>query len=114
MQRRRTEGDETWNRLKEWTRGQKASERLSAGVLKLEGYDVDPSHPLGGPDGKKDLICRKDDLTLVGACHFPRVGQKSQILSRSLRRTKGCKEMETMVCIGTNQELTWGEDKTKD
>lgn len=53
---RRNEGQETWHRLIEWDRGQAASERLAALILKVEGYkEIDPSHPLGGKDGLKDI-----------------------------------------------------------
>ena len=51
--------DETWHRLREWTAGSAAAERLAAQVLLADGYtSVDPSHPLGGPDGGKDLLWR--------------------------------------------------------
>ena len=47
--------DETWHRLREWTSGQTPSERLAAQLLVASDYkDVDPSHPLGGPDGGRD------------------------------------------------------------
>jgi hypothetical protein len=52
--------DETWHRLLVWTNGQGPSERLAHQVLLQDGYaDLDPSHPLGGPDGGKDAICTK-------------------------------------------------------
>jgi len=48
MNRRRTDGDETWNRLLSWTKGQKPSERLASHILRTDGYkSIDPSHPLG-------------------------------------------------------------------
>ncbi len=51
----RTRDDETWHRLREWTKGQTPSERLAAQILIHEGLiDLDPSHPLGGKDGGKD------------------------------------------------------------
>ena len=76
MAQRRTDGDETWNRLSNWTKGQKPSERLAAHILSSEGFkSIDPSHPLGGRDGLKDIISRKDNLEYVAAAYFPR-GQK--------------------------------------
>ncbi|WP_158453339.1 hypothetical protein [Paenibacillus polymyxa] len=36
---RRLEGDETWFRLKEWTKGQKAAERLASHILNSEGFE---------------------------------------------------------------------------
>lgn len=69
--------DETWHRLREWTNGQAPSERLSAQVLLSEGFTkLDPSHPLGGPDGLKDALCGNDGAKWVMAVFFPR-GQKS-------------------------------------
>ena len=69
-------GEEIRFKLLSWDKGQAASEGLSSSILKSEGYNVDPSHPLGGPDGRKDSICQKDGLSLVGASFFPR-GQES-------------------------------------
>ena len=51
------EGRETFNRLLNWDRGQAPSERLAAIILSKEGFKgVDPSHPLGGKDGLKDMV----------------------------------------------------------
>lgn len=51
MGKRQSDGDETWNRLLNWTKGQKPSERLSAHILSSEGFkSLDPSHLLGGKD----------------------------------------------------------------
>ncbi len=70
---RQTAGDETWHRLLLWTKGQKASERLSAHILSAEGYKaIDPSHPLGGPDGLKDFVMRRNNIAWIGAAYFPR------------------------------------------
>ena len=50
------EGRETFNRLLNWDRGQAPSERLAAIILSNEGFmGIDPSHPLGGKDGLKDM-----------------------------------------------------------
>jgi hypothetical protein len=77
MNRRQTEGAETIARLRDWTRGQSASERLAAHLLRIEGYRaVDPSHPLGGPDGLKDVVCEMNGRKWIGAAYFPR-GQQS-------------------------------------
>lgn len=61
----------------EWTEAQKASERLAGQLLAAEGFDsIDPAHPLGGPDGLRDLVCRKDGHDWAVAVYFPR-GQKA-------------------------------------
>ena len=45
---------------------------MVAALLHLEGYeDVDPQHPLGGPDGLKDVLCRKEGALWIGAAYFP-------------------------------------------
>jgi hypothetical protein len=65
--------DETWHRLREWTKGQTPSERLAAQILIHEGFsDLDPSHPLGGKDGGKDAIASKEGMRFAMAVYFPR------------------------------------------
>jgi hypothetical protein len=32
---------------------------------------VDPQAPLGGPDGKKDLVAWRDGKKYIAACYFP-------------------------------------------
>lgn len=67
MQRESTE-----TALREWRYGQTQAERLCAALLHLESYeDVDPQHPLGGPDGLKDVSCRRDGKLWVAAAFFP-------------------------------------------
>jgi hypothetical protein len=69
--------NETWYRLREWTNGSAQAEALSAQILYAEGFkEVDPSHPLGGPDGGKDALVSKGGLRWIMAAHFPR-GQQS-------------------------------------
>ena len=59
-------------RLSFWRDGSTKAERLAASALRLSGYEeIDPQSPLGGPDGKKDILCRKGGLTWVGAVYFP-------------------------------------------
>jgi len=58
---RQTDGNETWRTLREWIKGSAAAERLAALILKADGFSsIDPSHPLGGPDGIKDILCAKE------------------------------------------------------
>ncbi len=104
--------DETWHRLRDWTSGQAASERLAAQVLLASGFaGLDPSHPLGGPDGGADARCTKDGRTWTMAAHFPRGQQawgaiKSKFQSDlDAARAKGCDGFAFV----TNQELTLGE-----
>ena len=72
-----SEGRETFNRLLNWDRGQAPSERLAAIILSKEGFKgVDPSHPLGGKDGLKDMVLSFNGKRWIGAVYFPR-GQQS-------------------------------------
>lgn len=76
---RRNDGRETWHRLLEWDKGQAPAERLAAVVLLSDGdgfRNVDPSHPLGGRDGLKDLILANNGTKWIGAVYF----RKGQIL----------------------------------
>lgn len=111
MERRRS-GDETWFRLREWTKGSKASERLAAHVLRAEGFEsVDPSHPLGGPDGLKDVQCSKDEEIWTAASYFPQ-GQKTfPTIRRKFRDDlRGVDANNTAgFAFVTNQELSLGE-----
>lgn len=106
---RRKEGDETWTRLKEWTRGQKASERLSGHILRADGFEsIDPSHPLGGRDKLKDIISKKYDKNWVCGCYFPR-GQKTfkQIKEKFNEDLQGgIKHNSDGFVFVTNQEIS--------
>ncbi len=108
MNRRQTAGGETWRRLREWDRGQTPSERLVAQILRVEGYTaIDPSHPLGGKDGLKDLICKKDDKKFIAASYFPRGQQtKAKIEKKFKEDLEGVnKNNVDSIAFVTNQEL---------
>jgi hypothetical protein len=112
--RRQTDGDETWTRLLNWTKGQKPSERLSAHILSSEGFkSIDPSHPLGGRDGLKDIVSIKDNLQWIAAAYFPR-GQKEfkEIKKKFSSDLIGIKKNKVSgLAFVTNQELTLSERK---
>ena len=113
--RRRVNGEETWYRLREWTKGQAAAERLSSHILDSDGFEsIDPSHPLGGRDGIKDIITTKDGIEWVAGCYFPR-GQKTfrTIKDKFSNDLKGvvANNADGLVFI-TNQELTLSERST--
>ncbi len=112
MSRRQTEGGETWRRLREWDRGQAPSERMAAHILRVEGYEtIDPSHPLGGQDGLKDIVCVKDKVKFIGACYFPRGQQNfSSISNKFLDDLEGVNRNDADgIAFVTNQELTLAE-----
>lgn len=104
--------DETWHRLREWTNGQGPAERLSAQVLYAEGFtDVDPIHPLGGPDGTKDAKALKDGHRWIMAAYFPR-GQQTfnEIKRKFVSDYQGAAANNAYgMAFVTNQELTDGE-----
>jgi hypothetical protein len=111
-QERQFEGDETWLTLQNWLKGQKASERLAGSILQSEGYlEVDPSHPLGGQDGGKDILCEKDGMSFVGAVYFPR-GQQgfADIKKKFTDDLEGvAKNKARGFVFVTNQELRLAE-----
>jgi len=109
---RRKDGRETWNRLLNWDKGQTPSERLAGLILASQEYkNVDPSHPLGGKDGGKDVLVSKDELNLVAGVYFPR-GQKSfkEIKEKFLEDLEGVAKNETDgIVFLTNQEIRLSE-----
>ncbi len=109
---RRGQGRETWHRLVEWDQGQTPAERLAAQILLHERFQsVDPSHPLGGPDGLKDLLSKRDDTTWVAAAYFPR--GKKQFKSVRRKFTGDAQGARKHLAGGfvflTNQEITVGQ-----
>jgi hypothetical protein len=78
--------DETLHRLRSWTAGQALSERLAAQVLSASGYtEVDPIHPLGGPDGGRDAEAMRTGQRWAMAVWFPRHVQSSSALRAKFR-----------------------------
>lgn len=109
---RMNEGKETWHRLLEWDRGQASAERLSAIILHSEGYkDIDPSHPLGGKDGRKDIALSFNGIKYISGVFFPR-GQQSfdEIKKKFLYDIDGVKKNNASGFVFiTNQELRLAE-----
>ncbi len=110
--KRQNDGRETWHRLLNWDKGQAPSERLSAQILINEKYDsVDPQHPLGGRDGLKDILCKKEGLKFIAACYFPR-GQMDFVMIKEKFNgdVNGISknDVDGIVFI-TNQELRLSE-----
>lgn len=104
--------DETWRRLRLWTDGQGPSERLATQILLAEGYeDLDPSHPLGGPDGGRDAVATKDGKRWVMAVYFPREQQPFASIAAKLAADFAgvSKNGASGIVFVANQELTLGE-----
>lgn len=108
------EGRETFSRLLNWDRGQAPSERLAAVILSKEGFKgIDPSHPLGGKDGLKDMTLSFEGKRWIGAIYFPR-GQQTfaNIKDKFLHDLAGVKANDAEgLAFVTNQELRLGERK---
>jgi hypothetical protein len=103
---------DTENRLRDWRYGQVQAERLAAALLHIEGFrDVDPQHPLGGPDGLKDVLCKKDDLLWVAAAHFPPTRQSfPEIKTKFIHDLNGVSANGAQAfAFFVNQHLTGGE-----
>ncbi len=106
-------GDETQIRLLDWRQGQK-SEYLAALILDEEGYkDIDPSHPLGGPDGGRDGHCTKDGEPWVWAVYFPRGQVDLKAIETKLSNDIAAarKHDPNGLVFVTNQELKLAERK---
>jgi hypothetical protein len=104
--------DETWHRLREWTKGQAQSERLAAQILVREGFrDFDPSHPLGGRDGGKDAIANKNGMQFAMAVYFPRGQQPFNAIKAKFDGDLAGARRNSAdgIAFVTNQELTLGE-----
>lgn len=66
----------TYQIMLHWDKGQPFAERMAAKILSLEGFSsIDPQCPMGGPDGTKDILCKKNNKKFVVGCYFPN-GQK--------------------------------------
>jgi hypothetical protein len=101
--------DETWHRLREWTKGQTPSERLAAQILLHEGFsDFDPSHPLGGKDGGKDAIATKEGMRFAMAVYFPRGQQPLNTIKAKFNGDLAGARHNSAdgIAFVTNQELT--------
>ena len=108
------EGRETFNRLLNWDRGQAPSERLAAIILSKEGFKgVDPSHPLGGKDGLKDMALSFNGKRWIGAVYFPRGQQSfSDIKSKFTHDLSGTDANNANgLAFVTNQEIRLSERK---
>ena len=98
--------------LKEWRFGSTQAERLCADLLHLEGYEsVDPQHPLGGPDERKDIVCLKEGRRWTGAVYFPPTEPTfKDIKGKFEHDAKGAIAINAYgMAFFVNQHLTLGE-----
>lgn len=95
--------------LENWRSGPTLAERLAATILALEGYSsIDPQAPLGGPDGKKDILCSRSGKRAVAACYFPGSRQEwHDILAKFRDDIEGATNAGVEVfAFVTNQRVT--------
>lgn len=102
---------ETIFKLSSFDNGTTQAERLAASVLLLRGYSgLDPSHPRGGPDGGKDIICFKKEAKYVCGVYFSKKKKKSELKKKFNNDIKGVKKNKAdgFVFV-TNLELLLSE-----
>ncbi len=85
---------------------------MCADLLALQAFDdIDPQAPLGGGDGKKDILCSKNGIRYVAAAYFPTTEKTySEIERKFLDDLEGVKaNKRDGFLFFTNQHLTIGE-----
>lgn len=100
--------DETWHRLREWTGGQTKSEMLAWQVIAADGYTrINPAHPHGGPDGRRDATCERNGQKWVMAAYFPRGEKTRATIEKKLKHDiEGAKSQGAVgIAFVTNQEV---------
>jgi fido (protein-threonine AMPylation protein) len=103
---------DTEGTIRDWRSGTTQAERMCAALLHLEGYeDIDPQHPLGGPDGLKDVLCRKNGENWVAAAFFPPTQPTfKQIKDKFIHDLAGVRTNNAdAMAFFVNQHLTIGE-----
>lgn len=95
-------------KLSFWRDGSTKAERLAAAALRLSGYEeIDPQSPLGGPDGKKDILCQKGGIVWVGAVYFPTGPTRFSIIKKKYQSDiDGMPRQVLGFVFVTNQNLS--------
>lgn len=100
---------ETEYKLLNWRGDSLNAERMCADILIMQDFEsVDPQSPLGGPDGTKDIICKKSRRTYLAAVYFaPLPKTFRSIKSKFQGDYKGVKKNNVEgIIFMTNQKLT--------
>lgn len=98
--------------VRDWRFGSVLAERMCAALLHLESFeDIDPQHPLGGPDGLKDVLCKKGGKKWVAAAYFPPTRPSAkEIQTKFAHDLAGVKANDAAAfAFFVNQPLTIGE-----
>lgn len=100
---------ETEYKLLNWRGDSLNAERMCADILIMQDFEsVDPQSPLGGPDGTKDILCKKSGRTYLAAVYFaPLPKTFRSIKSKFQGDYKGVKKNNVEgIIFMTNQKLT--------
>ena len=80
--------------------------------MEIEGYsDVDPQATLGGSDGKKDILARRDGAPWIAAVHFPPTDKSFADIRRKFQEDhEGVSRHQAEgFAFFVNEHLTMGE-----
>lgn len=97
-----------------WRGGPTQAERMVAALLRVEGYqNVEPQAPLGGPDGRADVLCDRGGYSYVAAAYFPPTTQDyDDVVDKFDHDLVGViTRTRSAFAFFTNQRLTRGERK---
>lgn len=97
-----------------WRGGPTLAERMVAALLRVEGYqNVEPQAPLGGPDGRADVLCDRGGYSYVAAAYFPPTNQEyDDVVEKFDHDIVGAiTRKRNAFAFFTNQRLTRGERK---
>lgn len=95
-----------------WRSGPTQAERLAAALLRLEGYaGVEPQAPLGGPDGRADILCSRGGYAYVAAVYFPPTEQSFNDVVKKFNHdlVGATRRGRNAFAFFTNQRLTRSE-----
>jgi len=101
--------------LSHWRDGSTKAERLCAGILGINGYvDIEPQAPIGGPDGKADILAKRDGSQYLGAVFFPSTPQSfAAIKGKFVGDRQGVARHKAAAFVFlVNQPLTIGQRQT--
>jgi fido (protein-threonine AMPylation protein) len=106
---------ETEYKLLNWRGDSLNAERMCADILIMQDFEsVDPQSPLGGPDGTKDILCKKGGRTYLAAVYFAPLPKTFRSIKAKFEGDyKGVKKNKVDgIIFMTNQKLTPSNKKT--
>lgn len=100
---------ETEYKLLNWRGDSLNAERMCADILIMQDFEsVDPQSPLGGPDGTKDILCKKGVWKYLAAVYFAPLPKSFRTIKKKfLGDYEGVKKNKVDgIIFMTNQKLT--------